>query len=222
MSKKETSRGQQVVDVVKSDSVVSLGKEYLEIGVDAALDSGVLKDIPLVSTVVGLCNSFGTVKDNIFATKLIKFLNQLSEVPLHERMIMVDKLNEDDKFAGKTGTALIEILDRMESEAKPELAAKCFAAYANENITYNQLRHMLHAIERVPAFEINGLAEFSVTTIGTFEQFEQSTLLAYVNAGLGMNNGGLDGGAILPTDLCRLFVSSGVISLNNSILSQDA
>ncbi len=29
MSKKETSRGQQVVDVVKSDSVVSLGKEYL-------------------------------------------------------------------------------------------------------------------------------------------------------------------------------------------------
>ncbi|MFM4835319.1 hypothetical protein ACEUCO_01585 [Aeromonas veronii] len=132
---------------------------------------------------------------------------------------MVDKLNEDDKFAGRAGTALIEILDRMESEVKPELAAKCFAAYADEKITYNQLRHMLHAIERVPAFEINGLAKFSVTTIGTFEKFDQSTLLAYVNAGLGMNNGGLDGGAILPTALCHLFLNSGVISLNRTTSS---
>ena len=221
MSNKETSRGQQVVDIVKSDSVVSLGKEYLEIGIDAALDSGAFKDIPFVSTVVGLCSSYGTVKDHIFATKLIKFLNQFSEVPLHERMIMVEKLNEDDKFAGKAGTALIEILDRMESEVKPELAAKCFSAYANEKITYNQLRHMLYAIERVPAFEINGLSKFAVATIGTFEQFDESTLLAYVNAGLGMNNGGLDGGVILPTDLCRLFVNSGVISINETILRQN-
>ncbi|MFM4835320.1 hypothetical protein ACEUCO_01590 [Aeromonas veronii] len=62
MSKKETSRGQQIVDVVKSDSIVSLAKECLEIGIDVALDSGALKDIPLVTTILGLCNSFGTVK----------------------------------------------------------------------------------------------------------------------------------------------------------------
>ncbi|PWF64909.1 hypothetical protein CBX96_03870 [Shewanella sp. BC20] len=222
MLKKETSRGQQVVDLVKSDSIVSLGKEYLEIGIDAALDSGALKDIPLVSTVVGICSSYGTVKNQIFATKLIKFLNQLSEIPQYERMIMIQKLNEDDKFAGKTGTTLIEIIDRMESEVKPELAAKCFSAYAQEIITYNELRHMLHAVERVPAFEINGLAKFAIATIGTYRQFDQSTLLAYVNAGLGMNNGGLDGGAILPTDLCRLFVNSGVLSLNGITIVQDS
>lgn len=37
---------------------------------------------------------------------------------------MVDKLNEDDKFSGRAGAAVIEILDRMESQKKPELAAK--------------------------------------------------------------------------------------------------
>ena len=211
MSKKETSRGEIVSNVVKSDSVVSLSKEYLEMGIDAALDSGVLKDIPFVSTVVNLCNSVGTVKDHIFATKLIKFLNQLSEIPLQERMTMVDKLNEDDKFAGKAGTALIEILERMESEIKPELSAKCFAAYAKEIINYTELRHMLLALERVPTFQISGIAEYSEVTIDKFMDIDESTLLAYVNAGLGMNNGGMDGGAILPTELCRLFVSSGVV-----------
>lgn len=216
MSKKETSRGEMVANVVKSDSVTSLGKECVELGIDAALESGVLKDIPFVSTVVSLCSSVSTIKDHIFATKLIKFLNQFSEVPQHERMIMVDKLNEDDKFAGRVGTALIEILDRMESEIKPELAAKCFAAYAKEIISYTQLRHMLHALERVPTFQISGIEEFSEATIEKSWKTEESTLLAYVNAGLGMNNGGMDGGAILPTELCRLFVSSGVVSINNS------
>lgn len=205
MSIKETSRGQQVIDVVKSDSVVSLGKEYLEMGIDAALDSGALKDIPLVSTVLGLCSGYGTVKDRIFATKLIKFLNKLSEIPSSERMAMVEKLNEDDKFAGKTGTVLIEILDRLESEIKPELAAKFFVAYTRESINYIQLRHLLHSLERVPTFVINDLTDFSKITADSTTNLEQSTVLAYVSAGLA-TSGGFVGGAIVPTELCKIFV----------------
>ena len=208
---KETSQGETVVNIVKSNSVVSLGKEYLELGLDAALESGALKDIPFVNTVVGLWSAVGTVKDRIFAVKLVKFLSQLSEIPLHERMIMVDKLNQNDKFSGRTGTVLIEILDRMESDTKPELAAKCFAAYAKEMISFTQLRHILHAIERVPTFEISGVAKFAVAE-GAYRTMEEVTLLSYVNAGLAVNNGGLGGGAIIPTELCRLMVSSGVIS----------
>ena len=176
MSKKETSRGEIVARVVKSESVVSLGKQYVELGIDAALESGALKDIPFVNTVVGLCSSVSHVKDHILATKLVKFLNEFAEVPLYERMIMVDKLNEDDKFAGRAGTALIEILERMESEAKPEITAKCFAAYANEVISYTQLRHMLHALERVPTFEISGIFDFSTAGISESLQMEQTTL----------------------------------------------
>ncbi|EGR2798265.1 hypothetical protein DU976_20905 [Vibrio navarrensis] len=211
MSKRETSKGEVVANIVKSESMLSLSKEYVEFGIDAALDSGALKEIPFVSTVVGMCNSIGMVQDHIFATKLVKFLDQLSNVPLHDRMIMIDKLNEDDKFAGKVGTALIEILDRMESEAKPELAAKCFSAYAKGSISYSQLRHMLHSLERIPTFEIEGIVSFSKSSIEESRDMEESTLLAYVNAGLGINNGGYGGGAIIPTDLCRLFVSSGIL-----------
>ncbi|HFT8727894.1 TPA: hypothetical protein ACGSZS_000031 [Escherichia coli] len=37
---------------------------------------------------------------------------------------MTERLNEDDKFAGKAGARLIEIIDRMESADKPEVAAE--------------------------------------------------------------------------------------------------
>jgi len=209
---KDTGRGKAVINIMKSDSMVSVTKDYLELGIDAALESGALKDIPLVNTVVGIFNVAGAVKDQLLAKKLIRFLSQLSEIPKEERMVMVDKLNEDDKFAGKSGATLIEILDRMESERKPELAAKCFAAYAKQVISFEQLRRMLFALERVPSFEIDTLRVFSKATIATSVKMDESTLLAFVNAGLGKNNGGFDGGAILPTELCKLFVSSGVVS----------
>lgn len=211
MVEKDTRRGKALINVIKSDSMVSVTKDYLELGIDAALESGALKDIPLVNTVVGIFNVAGAVKDQLLATKLIRFLNQLSEISIKERMKMVNKLNEDDKFAGKAGAALIEILDRMESERKPELVAKCFATYAKQVISYEQLRRMLFALERVPSFEINTLSLFSKTTITTSREMDESTLLAFVNAGLGKNNGGFDGGAILPTELCKLFVSSGIV-----------
>ncbi|SNY99092.1 hypothetical protein [Halomonas sp. hl-4] len=211
MNKKITGRGEGVVNVLKSDSVEKLGEDYLEFGIDTALESGVLKDIPFVSSVVGLFNVTGTIRDQMLATKIIKFLSEISEISIDERTEMIDKLNENDKFAGKLGATLIEILDRMESEVKPELSARCFVAYAKGEISFTELRHMLHALERVPTFELAALEEFSKADINESLKMEEPTLLAFVNAGIGQNNGGLDGGAILPTKLCKLFVSSGAV-----------
>ncbi|TOI97358.1 hypothetical protein [Vibrio parahaemolyticus] len=208
MNEQETARGKSITSAIKSDAV-SMIKEYIEFGVDLALEEGTLKDIPIVGGVVGVFSALGSVKDLIFSSKLVRFLNGLSEVPLEKRQAMINKLNADENFAGKTGTALIEILDRMESEIKPELAAKCFAAYAEGDISFIQLRRMLFALEKVPTFEIVKLEKFSEGANG---KMEQATVLSYVNAGLAMNNGGLDGGSFIPTELCTLFISSGVLS----------
>ena len=59
--KQETQRGSVIANVIRSDDVVQISKEALEIGIDAALDSGILKEVPIVSTVVGLFNVGGTI-----------------------------------------------------------------------------------------------------------------------------------------------------------------
>lgn len=207
---KDTQRGSAVVNVLKSDSVVSVGKEYLEIGIDTLMESGALKDIPLVNTVVGIVGAAGSVRDQLLANKLLRFVSHLSEIPQEERIAMVEKLNDDDKFSGRAGAALIEILDRMESEKKPELAAKFFAAYARNEISFEELRRILVALERLPSFDIVKLEEFSKAEIEESLKMDESLLLAFVNAGLGKNNGGFDGGAIIPTSLCKLFVKVGI------------
>jgi hypothetical protein len=39
-----------------------------------------------------------------------------------------------------------------------------------------------------------------------------AVLLAFVDAGLGKSNGGMDGGAIIPTSLCKPFLGVGLAS----------
>ncbi|HAT4915852.1 TPA: hypothetical protein I9738_000778 [Serratia marcescens] len=206
---KDTKRGSALISVIKSESVVDLSKEYAEYGLDMLIDSDVLKDIPFINTAVGLFSAVGSARDYIFTEKLIRFLTQFSVLSESEREAMVDKLNEDDKFAGKAGARIIEIIDRMESEGKPELAANFFKAFACEEINFSDFRRVLVALERIPAFDIPALAAFSMYDISESVRMEQSLLLAFVNAGLGQNNGGFDGGAILPTELCKTFVKSG-------------
>ena len=202
----ETKRGSLLTNVIRSDDALQISRETLEIGIDAALDSGLLKDVPIVNLIVGVFNIGGTIRDQMLASKVIDFLAKLAELSKVQRDAMVAKLSEDGKFAGRVGDALIEILDRMESERKPGIAAKCFSAYARGQIDYMQLRRLLVAIERLPSFEIPALREFAGLTIEERIAADQDFLISLVNAGLAQNNGGFDGGAIVPTRLCDLFL----------------
>lgn len=206
---KDTQRGSAIVKALKSNSLTTLGKEYLEVGIDAMLNSDLLKEIPVVKTVVGVFETAGSFKDELLTKKVLRFFMHLSEISEEERIEMVERLNEDDKFSGKAGEAVIEILDRMSSEKKPEYAAKFFAAYARREIEYKELRRILVALEQVPSFDIEELKKFSTSTVEKLVPMDEAVILAFVNAGLGKNNGGYGGGVILPTALCQTFVEAG-------------
>lgn len=210
--KNDTSRGSAVVKFLKNNSSIDLGKEYIELGVDTLIESGVFKDIPIVNTVVGICNLGNSVRDQMLASKLLRFIHQLSEVPYEERLAMVEKLNDSEQFSGRAGAAIIEILDRMECDKKPELAAKCFAAYAKNELSFEEFRRILLALERIPSFDIDKLAFFSQSSANDCQKMDEALLLSFVNAGLAQNNGGFDGGIIVPTKICRRIVEVGIIS----------
>lgn len=158
---KDTERGSNLVKLLKSASLTDVSKEYLELGLDTFLESGAMKDIPLVSSIAGIIDVTGAIRDQLLADKLIRFMSQLSELPSAERIKMAEKLNADDKFAGRAGAALIEILDRLESKGKPELAANFFAAYSRSKISFEELRRLLVSLERLPSFDIEELEAFS-------------------------------------------------------------
>ena len=211
--KNDTPRGSAVVKVLQTNSSIELAKDYIELGIDALLESGALQDIPLVNTVVGIFNLGGSVRDQMLASKLLRFIHQLSEVSHKERLAMVEKLNNNEHFSGRVGAVIIEILDRMESDEKPELAAKCFAAYARDELSFEEFRRILFALERIPSFDIEKLEPFSRASTSDCQTMDEALLLSFVNAGLAQNNGGFDGGIIVPTKLCKKIVETGIVAV---------
>lgn len=204
-----TCSGSNLVKAIKSEAVKDMGREYLELGLDALLTNDTLKSLPVVNTVVGVCNFIGTVRDKALASKLLRFIKTLSQLDTKEREVMLDKLNEDNKYAGKVGDAIIELVDKIDNDKKPELAAKFFIAYTKELISYNEFRHCLLALEKVASFDIDKLPSF-LEDGNCADRYGESVLLGFVNAGLGVNNGGLDGGWIIPTKLCKSFVENSL------------
>ena len=203
----DSKRGSELVEVIKSDDVTDLFKEYGEIAIDSALESGTLESIPLLNTLVGIFKTVSSVHDRRFTEKLIRFISGFADPDDATRINMANRLNENDKFAGKAGDRLIEIIDRMESENKPEIAAAFLKAFAFEHIDFITLRRLMVALERIPSFEIDELDTFSKYDENNHHQIsDEALLLSFVNAGLGKNNGGFEGGIILPTDLCAVFV----------------
>lgn len=202
----DSKRGSELVEVIKSDDVTDLFKEYGEIAIDSALESGTLESIPLLNTLVGIFKTVSSVHDRRFTEKLIRFISGFADLDDATRINMANRLNENDKFAGKAGDRLIEIIDRMESENKPEIAAAFLKAFAFEYIDFITLRRLMVALERIPSFEIDELDTFSKYDENNHQISDEALLLSFVNAGLGKNNGGLEGGIILPTDLCAVFV----------------
>lgn len=208
---KDTKRGGALINALKSDAPVALYKEYAELGIDSLIESDALKSTPFIGTVIGLYKTASSVRDQIFTEKVVRFLLHFSDLSDAERINMTERLNEDDKFAGKAGARLIEIIDRMESESKPEVAAEFLKAFAREEIDYNCLRRLLVALERLPSFDIKELGAFVANTPAQPVELDNAFLDSLVNAGLGKNNGAWKS-SIAPTELCRAFVRAGNLS----------
>ncbi|ENO4081699.1 hypothetical protein ACBG60_004946 [Enterobacter hormaechei] len=205
---KDTERGSALLSILKSEKLADVSKDVGEIAVDSMMESGLLKEIPGIKTIIGVSDAIGGIRDYLFTGKLVRFLTHFSDLSDAQRINMTERLNSDENFAGKAGERLIEIIDRLESENKPEIAAAFLKAFSCKRIDFITLRRLMVALERIPAFDIEELDTFSQYNGNNHPgtALDQALMLSFVNAGLAENNGGFGGGIILPTKLCAIFV----------------
>src|SRR5947208_15527036 len=125
---KSTELGAAVVESLATEAATEIAKEYAEIGLDAVLSEGLLKDIPVVNTVVALGKLGISINDRLLIKKLLAFLSNFQTVSAEDRTEMVRKLESDSAYGRKVGEHIIELLDRIESHLKPRMVALVFKA----------------------------------------------------------------------------------------------
>jgi hypothetical protein len=137
---------QSLIDTIRETDLGSLAIDLGEVALDTVFEDGLLQDIPFIGAVAKLGSAGFTVRDRIFAKKLLLFITKLSEIPPDKRREMLDRL-EDEKQRRKTGEKLLLLIDRMNDMDKPSMMARAFKAYLEGHIDRHQFDELAHIID---------------------------------------------------------------------------
>ena len=139
--------GPSLIDSVGKPLIDEIGSDLSEVLLDSLLKDGLLKDIPIVGTILGMSKAAIRLKDYLFIKKVLKFLTDLSSISFEEKEGFLKKYEGTDE-AGRLGETLILYLDRHENLKKPEFLAKIFKAYIRNRLTNTQFHFLATAIDR--------------------------------------------------------------------------
>ena len=97
---------------IRDESLQETAASLAEIGLDTLLDDGILRDIPLIGTLIGIAKSAVNIRDRLFIAKLRQFLNELHDVPHETRDEMIRRINDSPEFEVNVGEKLLYITER--------------------------------------------------------------------------------------------------------------
>ncbi|MDZ4860581.1 MAG: hypothetical protein SGI88_16520 [Candidatus Hydrogenedentes bacterium] len=123
--------------------------ELSEVGLDALFDDGVARDVPIIGTLFSLASGVMTIRDRLFAKKVLRFLAALDDIPREERQAQIDHMAADPKERRRIGEQLILLLDRLNDMGKPALLAKAFQAFLKDQIERAQFQALANAIDGI-------------------------------------------------------------------------
>lgn len=121
--------------------------DYSEVVLDSSLMDGLIKEIPIVKTLMVIYNVGSSVVQASNLKKALIFLKGLAEIPLIERENFLKKLEKDDPNGNLLEKILIQ-LERLDDELKVEMVANMFKLYVRGKIEKNTFLRCCGVIER--------------------------------------------------------------------------
>ena len=139
---------ESLMSVLGNKGGKDLIQEAAEFSLDAVLDDGVVKNIPIVGTVAKLYSVAVGAQGYVFAKKIRKFLAELSSIPQKERDDFASRLEEDKKLRERTVETVVALLDKLDDLQKAPLLARAFAGYVRDEFDFSNFRRLAAAVDR--------------------------------------------------------------------------
>jgi len=146
--RKDKSTGVSMIRTVTGSELNSVVFDAAEVALDSVMSEGVLKELPIVGSIVNLIHAGGKVSEELFIRKLLRFLQELKEVPIAERRALLRKYPDGSKKQQELGENLLLAIERLDDVNKPELMARIFRAYVTEEFDYLAFTHLTRALQR--------------------------------------------------------------------------
>ena len=133
---------------VASAKLADVVFDAAEVALDENLADGVLKELPIIGTVVKLVHAGQSVSEALFVRKLLRFLTELQSVPTEERRKLLEEYPDSSDKQNALGENLLLALERLDDVEKPKILARFFAAYIKSEIDYMTFTRLARSLER--------------------------------------------------------------------------
>lgn len=144
---------EQTIECANLSVVADLG----EIVLDSVLDDGILKELPVLGTIVGASKCIRNVGDVLFTKKLITFLYGLCEMESHERRNAIESWKSDSRYRVRVGETRLGMIDCCDDSQKANWLSQLFYVL----VLKNGLSSLFMRAEKV-------LSSLSVTDVYSF------------------------------------------------------
>jgi len=132
-----------------NEELTDIAKNLAEVGIDTFITEGLLKDIPVVSTLIGIVKYAKSIPDFIFASKVNKFLSSLSSIEQQKIDDFLNEIKEDKEKNNKAGQIVIFNLDAANCLKKAEIIGLLFKAYIQGKLNFETFEEMCNIVNFV-------------------------------------------------------------------------
>jgi hypothetical protein len=143
----ESDLGVSIVKSAFNPEVKDILIDYSEIGLGNFLDEDVLREMPILKTIIACRKTWTAIHDQLFLKKVLDFMRACPKFTEAEKENFIKEQLSDAKKARKLGDSLVLILDRLDDFEKPEMLAKVFAMYVRGKTSFEEFRQLAAAID---------------------------------------------------------------------------
>lgn len=150
-----------------SDEMSGIVSEYTELGLDALLEDGVLKNIPIVSTAISIYKIGKSFREKYHISKLVSFLDEINKGICDEakRREYQDKFYANEKFRNQELEYILVLIDRYISMDKPRMLAKLYLTYLDGEIIWEEFTMYAEVVDRFLLLDCGALITSAERTI---------------------------------------------------------
>lgn len=149
MSLKDT-----ILETIKSDNLQNVTKDLAEIVVDGFLNEGIIRDIPVLGSIVGIGKGIMSISDRLFTKKLLLFIYELKDMTFVERNQQITKILTDSKYQDSIGEKLLMIVDKCNDSKKATWLGKLFLHCLQNEITYKDFIRCAEIINNASLYSL--------------------------------------------------------------------
>lgn len=168
---------EQTMEIGNLSMITDVGEAIM----DSALNDGILKDIPILGSIVGAGKCIKNISDVLFTNKLIAFLTGLKDAEAEERKAAILKWEDDAKYRMRVGEALLNMINRCDDTQKAQWLSKLFY----ELVLKQQKSELFMRSEKVlSAMSVMDVMSFLDLPQSTYENLSLEKGEPYANSGL--------------------------------------